>query len=135
MRRRRPPRLLLDTHIWYRYTIGSERLSRSLREAVDDSLGSCWLSPISIWELGMLAHKGRIQLESTPEAWVRQALEAFPVQQAPINFEVAQRIDTLDLPHGDPADHFLAATALVYELTLVTLDQHLASASWLPTLM
>lgn len=45
-----------------------------------------------------------------------------------------RRIETLELPHGDPADHFLAATALVYELTLVTLDRHLVSAAWLPTL-
>jgi PIN domain nuclease of toxin-antitoxin system len=29
------------------------------------------------------------------------------------------------LAHDDPADRFLAATAEVYELTLVTADEHL----------
>ncbi len=134
MKRRRAPRLLLDTHVWYRYTVGSDRLSRPLSEAIDDSLGSCWLSPISLWELGMLVGKGRIRLAIDCDTWVRQAMCAFPVEEAPVNFEVARRIETLELPHGDPADHFLAATALVYELTLVTLDRHLVSAPWLPTL-
>jgi PIN domain nuclease of toxin-antitoxin system len=32
------------------------------------------------------------------------------------------------LPHEDPADRFLVATALVYELTLVTADERLISS-------
>jgi PIN domain nuclease of toxin-antitoxin system len=39
----------------------------------------------------------------------------------------------IELPHQDPADHFLAATALVYDLELLTVDTHLADAEWLPT--
>ena len=31
----------------------------------------------------------------------------------------------LDLPHQDPADRFLGATALVYHLTMVTADKGL----------
>jgi PIN domain nuclease of toxin-antitoxin system len=37
------------------------------------------------------------------------------------------------LPHRDPADHFLAATTLVYDLTLITVDGRLTQATWLPT--
>ena len=33
----------------------------------------------------------------------------------------------------EPADHLIAATALVHELTLVTLARHLRNATWLPT--
>ena len=35
----------------------------------------------------------------------------------------------VDLPHQDPADRFLAATAKVMDLTLVTADARLAEAS------
>jgi PIN domain nuclease of toxin-antitoxin system len=31
----------------------------------------------------------------------------------------------LKLPHRDPADHFLVATAKIFDLTLVTADTHL----------
>lgn len=34
---------------------------------------------------------------------------------------------SLELPHEDPADRFLAATAFVYDLTLVTADKRLHS--------
>ena len=134
MTRRSPFRLLLDTHIWYWYVSGSRDLPRSLRDAIDEALGSCWLSPISIWELGVLAEKGRIRLPEDYARWVEEALEGFPVREAPVNFEVARRVAELDFEHGDPGDRFLAATALVYDLTLVTVDHRLTDASWLPTL-
>jgi PIN domain nuclease of toxin-antitoxin system len=38
------------------------------------------------------------------------------------------------LPHQDPVDRFLAATAIVYELTLVTADERLLRARGVPLL-
>jgi len=38
---------------------------------------------------------------------------------------VAMSTRKIHLPHRDPADAFLAATAKVYELTLVTADRNL----------
>ncbi len=32
---------------------------------------------------------------------------------------------SFDFPHGDPADHFIAASAKVFDLTLVTADENL----------
>jgi len=40
-------------------------------------------------------------------------------------FEVALAISSINFPHGDPADHFLAATAKVFNLTLITADDRL----------
>jgi PIN domain nuclease of toxin-antitoxin system len=40
----------------------------------------------------------------------------------------------LGLPHADPADRFLAATAKVLDLTLVTADQNLLDLSEIVTL-
>jgi PIN domain nuclease of toxin-antitoxin system len=55
---------LLDTHIWFWYLIGSARLPAGLRYALDHARDHCWLSPISVWELGMLAARGRIRLDT-----------------------------------------------------------------------
>ena len=134
MTRRSTFRLLLDTHVWYWYVSGSRDLPASLREAIDHALGACWLSPISVWELGVLVEKGRIRLRGDYESWVDGAFEGFPVREAAVNFEVARRVRGLELEHGDPGDRFLAATALVYDLTLVTVDHRLVDAAWLPTL-
>ena len=81
----------------------------------------------------MLVQKGR-RIRGSLSDWVDRYLEAAPMREATFNFEIARQVSTLDLPHNDPADHFIAATALIHELTLVTLDHHLVDAAWLPTL-
>ena len=125
---------LLDTHIWFWYLIGSDRLPRGLRNLLDTPQQVSWLSPISVWEVGMLATRGRIQLHAELRQWVSQARQQFSLQDAPLNLEVALTSKEIMLPHRDPADHFIAATAIVYGLTLLTVDQHLTQAKWLPTL-
>lgn len=124
---------LLDTHIWFWYLIGSDRLPTGLRDLLDTPQQVSWLSPISVWEIGMLAARGRIQLHAELRQWVVQARQQFPLQDAPLNLEVALTSREIMLPHRDPADHFIAATAIVYDLTLLTVDQHLTQAEWLPT--
>ncbi|ETW94983.1 MAG: twitching motility protein PilT [Candidatus Entotheonella factor] len=125
--------LLLDTHIWFWYLIGSSRLPSGLRDLIDRSVSACWLSPVSVWEIGLLAARGRIGLQTDLRRWVHQAREQFPIKDAPLNLEVALVSQEISLPHRDPADHFLAATTVVYNLTLLTVDQHLTEADWLPT--
>jgi len=127
-------RLLLDTHVWWWYLVGSERLPTKIRKALDSDSGSVWLSPISVWELGMLAARGRVEIEGEYRAWVTRALERLPVEEAPLTFEVALKSQEVELAHRDPADRFLAATALVYDLTLATVDKRLVRPRWLPTL-
>ena len=124
---------LLDTHIWFWYLVGSARLPAPLRQELDHSVHDCWLSPISVWELGMLTARGRIHLHTNLRQWITQAQEMFTLNAAPLNSEIALVSYEISLPHRDPADHFLAATALVYELTLITVDTHLVQAVWLPT--
>ena len=123
---------LLDTHIWMWFAAGSPDLPMNLRDVLEDATGRCWLSPISLWEIGMLTQKGRIR--GRRNDWIRQSLAGMPMREASLNFEVAMCVETLSLPHGDPADHLIAATALVHELTLVTMDQKLVDAPWLSTL-
>jgi len=73
----------------------------------------------------MLAERGRLALEPDPATWIRRACRAMPYKEAPVNHEVAIQSRAIDLDHQDPADRFLAATALVYDLTLVTADERL----------
>ncbi|HUP18651.1 MAG TPA: PIN domain-containing protein [Gemmatimonadota bacterium] len=63
-----------------------------------------------------------------PGEWVRDALASSSMREAALNHEVALEGRRVRLPHPDPADRFLAATARVYELTLVTADRRLLDA-------
>ena len=56
---------------------------------------------------------------------MRNALSATPARETPLTYEVALASRTIALPHQDPADRFIAATAKVLGLTLVTSDARL----------
>ncbi|MFN2569408.1 MAG: type II toxin-antitoxin system VapC family toxin [Candidatus Dormibacteria bacterium] len=125
--------LLLDTHIWWWYLTGSDRLPLRLRCVIDEAPADRWLSPVSIWETGKLVSRGRLSIPTDFRSWVVTAMGRFPVNDAPFNQEVALVSDGLKLPHRDPADHFIAATAIVYELVLLTVDQRLTKTRAIST--
>ena len=118
-------KLLLDTHIFLWSLLEPTRLSERVSRELESHLNDLWLSPIVIWEVLMLAERGRVALEPNAATWVRRACQAAPFREAPLNHEVAFQSRAIDLVHQDPADRFLAATALVYDLTLVTADDRL----------
>jgi PIN domain nuclease of toxin-antitoxin system len=124
---------LLDTHTWFWFLIGSDRLPRGLNTLIDQETRDCWLSPISVWELALLAHRGRVRIDEPFRDWFARAMELLPLREASMNFEVTLMSREVQLPHEDPADHFIASTALVYELDLLTVDGRLTGADWLPT--
>ena len=128
-------RLLLDTHIWLWSRLERARLSRRTVTALESPENELWLSPISIWEFAMLVEKGRLVLNVSVEAWIDEAMERMPTREAPVTHEIALASRAVDLPHKDPADRFLAATAKVMGLTLVTADGHLAEASDISVLL
>lgn len=127
-------KLLLDTHIWLWYTLGDPQLSNNLRTAIGSDTTEIWLSPISIWEVFLLAEKGRILLQSDTSVWIDQSIELLGIREALLNRHIAVLSRQIELPHQDPADRFIAATAIYYQLQLATVDTNLIKAAWLPTL-
>jgi len=119
-------KLLLDTHIWL-WSLGEpQRLSRRVAKALGDRQNELWLSPISIWEAFLLFRKKRVHFTTDFATWLTASLSALPVIDAPLTFEVASTLPALSMPHGDPADRFLAATAKAFGLTLITADRNLS---------
>lgn len=118
-------KLLLDTHIWLWSILEPQRLLPRVSSAIENPESELWLSPISIWEVIMLHGKRRLLPEIDIADWITRAIRALAMKEAPVTHEVAQEIGRLSLPHRDPADHFLVATAKVFGLTLVTSDEKL----------
>jgi PIN domain nuclease of toxin-antitoxin system len=56
------------------------------------------------------------------------------MREAQITYQVAQETARVQLPHRDPADRFLVATARVFDLTLATADEQLLKARQVPVL-
>ena len=118
-------KFLLDTHIWLWGLGEPDKLSRRVAKELDSRENELWLSPISIWEAFLLFRKKRIQISTDFASWLASSLSTLPVVEAPLTFEVAHTLATLSVPHDDPADLFLAATAKAFDLTLITADRNL----------
>jgi PIN domain nuclease of toxin-antitoxin system len=121
--------LLLDTHVWLWYAEGvSERLRPASTRKLDEARKGDGLvvSPISVWEIGMHAARGRIQLAVPLRDWVERALGFPGIRLAPLDAAVAAESTLLPgEPQGDPADRFLIATARTHGLVLATRDERI----------
>ena len=121
-------KLLLDTHVILWSDAEPEKLPSKIAEELEKELNELWFSPISVWEILLLAEKGRVVIKADHEKTIRKMFKKLPFREAVINQEVAIQSRKINLPHQDPADRFLAATAIVYDLTLVTADSRLIDA-------
>jgi len=127
-------KLILDTHIILWSAAEPQRLSPKITEALENQSNELWFSPVSVWEILVLAEKGRISLGSNVVKTVREIFNKIPLREATLNQEVAIQSRLVNLPHQDPADRFLAATAVVYDLTPVTADTRIINADAVPVL-
>ncbi len=125
-------KLLLDTHIWLWSLREPSRIAKRVQTALGHEANELWLSPVSVWEALTLHRKNKIQLRVDIASWLAQSTSQ--LREAPLTHEIVLTAHQLQLPHADPADHFLAATAKVLGLTLVTSDQNLLGLGDIATL-
>jgi PIN domain nuclease of toxin-antitoxin system len=125
-------KLLLDTHIWLWALREPSRLSRRVQYELKDDRNELWLSPVSTWEALLLHSKRRIRLHENVREWLADATAHF--REAPLTHEIVIVAHELPLRSQDPADRFLAATAGVLGLTLVTADDRLLGLGNITTL-
>ena len=125
-------KLLLDTHIWLWSLSEPEKVGKRALRELKNSENEVWLSPISTWEALLLHRKGRIQLDDDVDWGMAERAGGF--REAPLTHEIVIAAHRLSLMHADPADRFLAATAKVLGLTLVTADKKLLGLGEIATL-
>jgi PIN domain nuclease of toxin-antitoxin system len=127
-------KLLLDTHVWLWSLLAPDHLTRRVARALETPDNELWLSAVSVWELVMLVERKRVVLERDVEAWVAEAAGAVPLREAPITHQIAAETRNVVLPHRDPADRLIVATARVLDLTVVTADERIIGAKAVPVL-
>ena len=123
-----PDLLLLDTHAWLWLVAGSADLSTEGRLTIDKAAaaGTLRIAAISLWEITLLASRGRIVLGKSIGLWLDEALADPGPAIDPLTPQIA--IESYALPdvfHRDPADRLIVATARVANATLMTRDQRI----------
>lgn len=128
--------ILLDTHAWIWWLSNPERLPAAAAARISEALreDAIGLSAISVWELAMLVECGRLSMDRSVDAFVAQT-EALPfVHLIDIDARIAVASVRIELPHRDPADRIIAATARLLDATLITADRKLLDQPGVRTL-
>ena len=127
-------RLLLDTHIWLWAAMAPHKLNSEVHRWLTSERSGVYLSPISLWELATLINKKRFALHEDFAVWVQRTIHELNLQEASLGWKVAHEMRFILPNHTDPADRFLAATAVAYDMVLVTEDQRLLGVPGLKVL-
>jgi len=117
--------VLLDTHVWIWWLLGSNQLPTKEREGLDRlaSRGALRLAAVSLWETQMLHAKNRLTLNRPFDIWIRDAAAANVVQILPLDADVVIALDGLPASfHGDPADRLIVSTSRAQKVPLATHD-------------
>ena len=126
--------LLLDTHIWLWAVGDSRRLGRNTTRHLNSGANQVWLSPVSVWEFINLCRKGRFRGMRDPYPWIEDALDKWPVREAPFTFEIGLEAGRFELTHADPSDRLIIATARVLDCVLVTEDDKIIESGTVETI-
>lgn len=123
----------LDTHAVLWSLAGDPRLGSQARGLIAHSKRpDLIISDIVLLEISYLSAKGRIEDADGIDALLAKVAESFRV--IPINPEIARAALELDLPHGDPFDRVIAATAKTHSIPLLTRDRSITASGSVATL-
>ncbi len=101
----------------------TSKAKKAIIEAEEDRQLFC--ADITLWEIGMLIQKKRLDPGTDTENFLQLVLESRQIQVLPIEPEIAALATSLLIPHFDPADRIIAATAIYHHGSLITSDQKL----------
>ena len=124
--------MVIDTHVYYWYCVGDGSLHAVVREAIEADPSRVWVPSVVCWELAMLVERGKLVMPgNNPMQTLVRDLQRSGLSEAPLTSEIAVLSRTLPFQHSDPADRFIAATAVSMGLPLATSDDWLRALPFL----
>ena len=113
-------KLLLDTHAWFWWMMGSSRLPAKAANAIGSRQNEAMVSAVSVYELMLKHHIGKLPEMELVARDVERQLDLDGFGRLALTSVHAARAGTLSYTHRDPFDRLLIAQALTDGLTLVS---------------
>lgn len=114
--------LVLDSGALLYWTLDPERLTAPAAEAIAQAR-QIMVSAISIWEIGLKAKQGKLELPLSIHAYVDRLKRLERLQIEAVTVEVWLENLALNWAHRDPADRTIVATAVLAGCPLVSSDR------------
>ena len=115
-------KLLLDTHAFLWFIAGSERLSATGRQLIEESANQPLLSAASLWEMAIKLSLGRLQLGRPFEDLIPEQMRLNGIQLLGIELEHVTPMTTSPFHYRDPFNRLIVAQAMVEQMPIVSAD-------------
>ncbi|MCU1264021.1 MAG: PilT protein domain protein [Acidobacteria bacterium] len=106
-------RLLLDTHAFLWFIMGSGNLSVNARGLIENPANERLLSVACLWEIAIKTSLGKLTLSAPFEELVPAQLEVNGIDLLNINVDHLSTLITLPFHPRDPFDRLIIAQAIV----------------------
>jgi PIN domain nuclease of toxin-antitoxin system len=129
--------IVADTHIIIWNALKPEMLSRRAEKAISAANNSDGIicCDISLWEIAMLMHKGRLNIDVEYLEFIKLVLESSNYVYRGITPGIAELSAKLFSDNvKDPADRIIGATSIIENAKLVTADKKLRQSKKLTTI-
>ena len=129
--------IVVDTHIIIWNALKPEMLSQKAEEAISAANNSDGIifCEISLWEIAMLMHKGRLNIDVEYLEFIKLILESNEYVFLRITPEIAKlSTDLFSENNKDPADRIIAATSIIENAKLITADKKLRQSKKVATI-
>jgi len=129
--------IVVDTHIIIWNALKPEMLSQKAEEAISAANNSDGIifCEISLWEIAMLMHKGRLNIDVEYLEFIKLILESNEYVFLGITPEIAKlSTDLFSDNNKDPADRIIAATSIIENAKLITADKKLRQSKKVATI-
>jgi PIN domain nuclease of toxin-antitoxin system len=120
--------VVLDTCALLWLAAEPERLSQRAREVLSEPASELAVSAISAWEIAVKTSRGKLELPTAAPLWWDAVLARYGLRELPVTAAIAMAAVAEALPHNDPADRIIVATARHSNARLLTGDRLLLSA-------
>ena len=114
--------LLLDTHTFIWFIMGSSNLSAHARALIEDVANEKFLSVASLWEIAIKLSVGKLTLSAPFDVLIPRQLSLNGFELLNIEIDHAALVATLPFHHRDPFDRLLIAQASVEKMSVVSID-------------
>ncbi|OLE51457.1 MAG: twitching motility protein PilT [Acidobacteria bacterium 13_1_20CM_3_53_8] len=115
-------KLLLDTHTFIWFIMGSPNLSANARALIEDVANEKFLSVASLWEIAIKLSIGKLTLSVPFDVLIPQQLSLNGFELLNIEIDHAAIVATLPFHHRDPFDRLLIAQAMFEKMPIVSID-------------
>jgi PIN domain nuclease of toxin-antitoxin system len=112
---------LIDTHTFLWFVTGSQKLSETAKELIENDNNDIFISIASLWEISIKTAIGKLQILNNYDTVIDDLTEN-EISILPISFTHTVIQNKLPFHHKEPFDRIIVSQAIAEEMNLISCD-------------